>query len=149
MADEHESERDDLRAHVRGEEPSLDQRVTLRGGPDNVDKLRRHALRTNRAFLLDGHSVFGVSVFCALDDIGPGSLDGLLRDRLSTYRWVHTPTVEQLTKAGFQLLATFGRPHFTLLLDDVTDDLLAQLGEALGPPVENPYHRTGRSGPRR
>lgn len=146
MADEHQSERDEVRAHVRLEAPSVDQTVTLRGGPDNVDKLRRHALRTNRAFLLDGRPVFGVSVFCALDDIGPGSLDGLLRDRLSSYRWLHTPTVEQLADAGFELLATFGRPHFTLLLDDLTHHLLARLEDALGPPVENPYHRTGRSG---
>lgn len=146
MADEHETSRDELRDHVRADALGPEQTITLRGGPDNIDKLRRHALRTNRAFVLDGNPVFGVSVFCALDDIGPGSLDGLLRDRLSTYRWVHTTTVEQLTEAGFQLLATFGRPHLTLLLDDVTDDLLARLEEALGPPVENPYHRAGRSG---
>lgn len=146
MADEHETPRDELRDHFRADAPGPQQTVTLRGGPDNIDKLRRHALRTNRAFVLDGDPVFGVSVFCALDDIGPGSLDGLLRDRLSTYRWVHTPTVDQLAGAGFQLLATFSRPHFTLLLDDVTDDLLARLEEALGPPVENPYHRTGLSG---
>ncbi len=146
MADERASDRADLRDHVRADAPSLDHQVTLRGGPDDVDKLRRHALRTNRAFLLDGHPVFGVSVFCVLDDIGPGSLDGLLRDRLSSYRWVHTPTVEQLADAGFGLLATFGRPHFTLLLDNVTDELLARLEGALGSAVENPYHRTGRSG---
>lgn len=146
MADEHETSGDELRDHVRADALGPQQTVTLRGGPDNIDKLRRHAQRTNRAFVLDGKPVFGVSVFCALDDIGPGSLDGLLRDRLSTYRWVHTPTAAHLADAGFQLLATFGRPHFTLLLDDVTDDLLAGLEEALGPPVENPYHRIGRSG---
>jgi hypothetical protein len=146
MADEHETPRDELRDHVRADALGPRQTVTLRGGPDNIDKLRRHAVRTNRAFVLDGDPVFGVSVFCALDDIGPGSLDGLLQDRLGTYRWVHTPTIHQLAGAGFQVLATFSRPHFTLLLDDVTDDLLARLEEALGPPVENPYHRTGRSG---
>lgn len=143
MADDLDTERDELRRHVRVEALGQDLTVVLRGGPDTVDKLRRHALRTNRAFALDGDPVFGVSVFCALDAIGPGSLDGLLRRRLSTYRWVHTPTVEQLSDDGFQLLATFGRPHFTLLLDDVTDDLLTRLAEALGPPVRNPYHRTG------
>lgn len=139
-------ERDELRDHVRDERVDLNQTVTLRGGPDTVDKLRRHATRTHRAFVLDGEPVFGVSVFCALDDIGPGSLDGLLRSRLATYRWVHTPTAGQLAEAGFALLATFARPHYTLLLDDVTDEQLGQLESALGPPVENPYHRRGRSG---
>jgi hypothetical protein len=146
MVDDLEPAREELRHHVRAEAISLDQTVTLRGGPDNVAKLRRHALRTHRAFMLDGHPVYGVSVFCALDDIGPGSFDGLLRSRLTSYRWVHTPTVGQLADAGFDLLATFVRPHVTLLLDDVTDELLARLEDALGPPVENPYHRTGRSG---
>jgi hypothetical protein len=146
MADEHQTAHDELRGHVRRDSLNLGQTVALRGGPDNIDKLRRHALRTNRAFVLDGLPVFGVSVFCAQDDVGPGSLEGLLQDRLSTYRWVHTPTVERLTEAGFLLLATFGRPHFTLLLDDVGDDRLARLEEALGPAVENPYHQRGRSG---
>jgi hypothetical protein len=147
MADDRAAdEPDELREHVRDEVVDLGQTVTLRGGPDSVDKLRRHAMRTHRAFELDGAPVYGVSVFCALDDIGPGSLDGLLRSRLVTYRWVHTPTAGQLAEAGFSLLATFARPHYTLLLDDVTDEQLGQLEASLGPPVENPYHRRGRSG---
>jgi hypothetical protein len=141
-----DDKRDELRNHVRDEHVDLDQTVTLRGGPDNIDKLRRHASRTHRAFVLDGEPVFGVSVFCALDDIGPGSLDGLLRSRLATYRWVHTPTAGQLAEAGFSLLATFARPHYTLLLDAIGDEDLGRLETALGPPVENPYHRRGRSG---
>jgi len=52
-------------------------------------------MRTHRAFVPDGQSVYGVSVFCALDDIGPGSLDGPLGSRLSTDRWVHMPTARQ------------------------------------------------------
>jgi len=145
MVDEPER-RDELRDHVRAETLLDDQTVTVRGGPDNIDKLRRHATRTHRAFVLDGHPVYGVSVFCALDDIGPSSLDGLLDGRLATYRWVHTPTVSQLTDAGFSLLATFGRPHYTLLVDEISDEVLELLQVALGPSGENPYHRRGRSG---
>ncbi len=147
MADDPaEVQRDELRDHVRDELVDLDQTVTLRGGPDNFDKLHRHATRTHRAFILDGEPVYGLSVLCALDDIGPGSLDGLLRSRLVTYRWVHTPTAGALTEAGFSLLATFARPHYTLLLDDLTTELLERLETALGPPAKNPYHRTGRFG---
>ncbi len=76
-------------------------------------------------------------------------LDGLLSSRLANYRWVHTPTARQLGDAGFTLLATFSRPHYTLLLDQITDELLGRLEAALGPPIENPYHRTGRTRPTR
>lgn len=143
--DQANGERDELRGHVRAEVLDLDQIVTLRGGPDNVDKLRLHATRTHRAFVLDGQPVYGVSVFCALDDTGAASLDGLLSGRLATYRWVNTPRARQLVEAGFTLLATFARPHYTLLLDDTSEDLLGRLEVALGPAIENPYHRRGRS----
>jgi hypothetical protein len=123
--------------------------VALRGGPDNLDKLRRHATRTHRAFVLDGQPVYGVSVFCALDDIGPASLDGLLGSRLITYRWVHTPTARHVEDAGFTLLATFARPHYTLVFDEITDELLEHLASALGPPIVNPYHRSARNRPTR
>lgn len=142
-------EREELRVHVRVELLDPYGTVALRGGPDNIDKLRRHAARTHRAYVLDGRPVSGVSVFCALDDIGPASLDGLLSSRLATYRWVHTPSARALDEAGFALLPTFARPHYTLLLDEVTDDLLGRLASALGPPIENPYHRQGRSWPTR
>jgi hypothetical protein len=119
----------------------------LRGGPDNLDKLRRHAARTHRAFVFDGRPVYGVSVFGALDEIGPASIDGLLSGRLATYRWVHRPTAGELTDAGFALLATFARPHYTLVLADLGDDTLQRLVTSLGPAIENPYHRTGRDRP--
>jgi hypothetical protein len=107
---------EDLRARVRDEAPPSDAVVVLRGGPDTVQKLAGHARRTHAAYCLDREPVWGVSVFAALDDVGPASLDGLLADRLVSYRLVHLPTVRSLTEAGFDLLATFRRPHFTLLL---------------------------------
>jgi hypothetical protein len=147
MADDPAADaRDELRAQVRIEELRLDSTVALRGGPDSIDKIRRHATRTHRAFMLDGQPVYGISVFCAMDDIGPASLDGLLRTRLTTYRWVHTPTVQQLAEAGFTLLSTFGRPHYTLVLGSIANDELEKLEVALGSPSENPYHQRGRSG---
>ena len=52
--------------------------------------------------------LWGISVYCALDDVGAASLDGLLR-RFSTYRVVHLPRAGQLRRATFQLLPSFGR----------------------------------------
>jgi hypothetical protein len=77
----------------------------------------------------------GISVFCALDDIGPASLDGILAGKLSTYRVVHLVPAGRVLDAGLDLLPTFGRPHMTLLLASLDDvDALLRL---LDPAQEN------------
>jgi hypothetical protein len=137
----------DLRSHIR-EEPALARSVlVVRGGPIDLDKLRHHAERTHRTFLLDGQAVWGVSVFCALDASGASSLDAVLSDLLRSYRSVHLPRVGDLLDAGFELLPTFGRPHYTLRLAGVTDTELSRLVGALGTGQPNPYY--GQAGPRR
>lgn len=114
--------------------------MVVRGGPDTLTKLAVHARRTRRAYRLDGEPLWGVSVFCALDEIGPASLDGILSGRMATYGLVHTPTVGRLIEAGFDLLPTFGRPHYTVRFASDADDELARLLTALGPAEPNPYH---------
>lgn len=44
--------------------------------------LGAHARRLHGAFVLDGLDVYGVSVFVALDDVGPASQRGLLTGKL-------------------------------------------------------------------
>ena len=139
--------REELRPNVRSEAPAADAVVVVRGGPDSAAKLAAHVERTHRAFSLDGAPVWGVSVFAALDDIGPASLDGLLASRMASYRVVHLPSVSVLLAAGFVLLPTFRRPHFTLLLGSGAELEVRRLLDALGPPRPNPYH--GGSRPRR
>lgn len=141
MADQ--PERQELRPHLRGEAIPDDSIVVVRGGPSSLDKLAAHAVRTHAAFVLDGQPLFGVSVFCALDDIGPSSLDGLLQ-RFAPYRVVHLPLAGRLREAGFELLGSFRRPHFTVRLG--TLDELPRLLDALGRAEPNPYHgrRPGR-----
>jgi hypothetical protein len=135
----------DLRDFVRSEKFSSDATVVVRGGPDTAAKLVVHAERVRRAFVLDGCPVLGISVFAALDDIGPASLDGILAGKLPTYRVVHLVTAGELAEAGFESLPTFGRPHFTLLLTGV--DQVASLLKLLGPVHANP--RYGEMGRRR
>jgi hypothetical protein len=65
---------DDLRPHVRLEQPPSDDVLLIRGGEDSVQKLRRHAERTHRAFTLDGRPFYGLSVFCALDELAQRQL---------------------------------------------------------------------------
>lgn len=141
--------RQELRPHLRDERPPGDTVVVIRGGPVTLAKLAEHAQRMHMAFALDGQPLWGVSVFCALDDIGPASLDGLLGGRLASYRTVHLPTVAQLSEARFDLLPTFNRPHFTLRLAGISDAELDWLLAALGPGRDNPYHGGRRPGRRR
>jgi hypothetical protein len=103
-----------------------------------VAKLTAHAERVRRAFVLDGGPVLGISVFGALDDIGPASLDGILSGKLASYRAVHLVSVGRLTGAGFDVLPTFGRPHMTLLLSSL--DRVESLLELLGLPQVNPRY---------
>ena len=139
--------RQELRPLLREEAPPADGVLVVRGGPSSIERLREHAQRTHDAYAFDGRPFWGVSVFCALDDVGPASLDALLR-RFASYRVVHLPTVAQLAAAGFGLLPTFRRPHFTVRLEDAGDPSLTTLLNALGPDRANPYHgrqRRGRS----
>ena len=88
--------------------------VVLRGGPDTLVKIVRHARRTEQRWALDGVPLLGVSVFCALDPDGPASFDGLLASRMCSYRVVHRVPAGKLLAAGFELLPTVGRPHYTI-----------------------------------
>ena len=100
----------ELRTHVRAEQPREDDVVMIRGGPDTAAKLAGHATRMHAIYVLDTHPIFGISVFAALDDIGPASRDHLLAERMMSYRVVHLPLAGTLVEAGFELLPTFGRP---------------------------------------
>jgi len=139
--------REELRPSVRAEVIADDRLIVVRGGPDSVASLARHAQRTSRGFLLDGEPFWGVSVMAALDDIGPASLAGILAGRMATYSTVHTPTAGGLTAAGFDLMPTFGRPHVTVRLGSAGPAELELLLAALGPARPNPYH--GGRQPRR
>jgi hypothetical protein len=131
--------REELRPYLRDERPPDDSTVTVRGGPDTLAKLTGHARRTHDAYVLDGRPLWGISVYCAVDDIGPASLDGVLR-RFASYRVVHLPRTGQLRSAGFQLLPSFGRPHYTIRLEDDGQAGLTRLLDVLGPAHVNKYY---------
>ena len=78
-------ERQELRPILRAESVPADGIVVVRGGPASLAKVLSHAQRTHDAFVLDGQPIWGISVFCALDDLGGASLDSLLR-RFASYR---------------------------------------------------------------
>ena len=114
--------------------PPNDAVLLVRGGRDSIEKLRRHAERPARRWLLDGVPLTGISVFAALD----GNVEELLA-RFSSYRFVYTPTVA-VVREHFALLATGARPPFTIKLPDTTDAVLHRLLSVLGEKRHNEYH---------
>jgi hypothetical protein len=140
--------REDQRPKLRDDKGFSDALEVIRGGPDSVEKLRRHVRRTHRAWCLSGVPLYGISVFCVLDDIGPASLRGILGSRLVTYRRVHVTTVGALREGGFLLLATGRRPHFTTVLASDEDRDLNRLLACLGPPQDNREHLAALRGPK-
>jgi hypothetical protein len=87
---------------LRGEPPPAASTLLVRGGPDTVGKLRRHAERTARAWALDGEPLLGISLFAVLDT----SLDDLLRRRFTSFRTIYLPTASRLAEYRFELLPT-------------------------------------------
>lgn len=81
--------------------------------------------------------MLGISVFVALDDVGPVSERGILAGKLRSYPSLYRSTVGRLTDAGFVLLPTFARPHFTIVLPAL--EAASDLATALGPLLANPY----------
>jgi hypothetical protein len=88
--------------------------------------------------LRGGQPLLGISVFAVLDP----PLDDLLRRRFATFRTIYLPTAGDLTRYGFDLLATALRPHFTVRLHRADGQELGQLLQALGPAWPNPQCAT-------
>ena len=130
------SQRIEQRPRLRVETLPADATIVVRGGRDTAEKLLNHALRTSRAWSLDGYPLLGISVFAVLDR----SVDALLRQRFATFRTVYLPTAEDLTSVGFELLPTGLRPHFTVRLRDAEPKELKRLLVALGEARDNPAY---------
>jgi hypothetical protein len=121
---------------LRNERVPEDATIVVRGGSDTLEKLRRHAERTARAWSLDGQPLLGISVFAVLDM----PLEDLLRQRFTSFRTIHLPTAARLVSHGFHLLPTGQRPHYTVRLRRATDTELGRLLAALGDVQRNPQY---------
>lgn len=132
-------ERIEQRTRRRDEPPLAASTLLVRGGPDTVGKLRRHAERTARAWALDGEPLFGISVFAVLDT----SLDDLLRHRFTSFRTIYLLAAGRLAEYRFELLPTGKRPHFTVRLQRADDAELDRLLTALNAARPNPQYARG------
>ncbi len=132
-------ERVEQRTRLRDEQPPAAATVLIRGGPDTVGKLRRHAERTARAWALDGRPFLGISVFAVLDM----PLEDQLRRRFTSFRTVYLPTAGRLAEHRFELLPTGQRPHFTVRLQHADESELDRLLAALGAAQPNSQYARG------
>lgn len=121
---------------LRSEQPPDDAAVVLRAGVMGPDNVRRSAERT---FAL--YAVYGISVEGVLDGTVQDACRG---DRIAGYRQVRLSTFGRLRSAGFALLATFDRPHFTLVLADLSELTVARLAKCFDEPIPNPGRPGGR-----
>lgn len=116
---------------IRAEQPPDDATVIIRAGVMQRPTIKKAADRTFDAF-----GVYGISVEGVIDT---GVIEACRRsERLASYRQVRLSTFGQVRTAGFALLATFTRPHYTLVLPDLAELTVARLDRAFGDPQPNP-----------
>lgn len=121
---------------LRGEEPPEDDVVVVRAGVNGLspETVVRAAQRSVQSF-----GFLGISVSLALDESLEDLCAGL--DELRRYGQIRVSTVGELRTAGFALLATGQRPHFDIVLPDLTEATFLRLAEAFAPAQPNPGRR--------
>lgn len=101
-------------------EPAPDDGLFLVRGDELVaETLRRDAIRTYRRFGEYGVSVLGASTEADIDELA----GGLLR----RFEVLTVMTAGALRRSGIQLRPTFRRPHYTVMLPDLGEDIFRLL----------------------
>ena len=128
-----------IEQHVRQSEildPNTD--LVIRGSPLTVDGLLHNADATRRRYSLGARPFVAVSADVT---IGAWDLGTILSGRRLRTRPNYAATaVGQLAEAGFELLATFGAPHYSVILPSYTRETAERLLEVLGAPIANPHY---------
>jgi hypothetical protein len=100
---------------VRKERRAPDSLMVVRGGDLSEEEIRRDALRAHRRFGEYGISAFGAPSDRALDEIARGPL--VRFDVLTLF------TAGELRRSSLELRPTFRRPHYTVMLPVLDEDL--------------------------
>jgi hypothetical protein len=133
------SESTPIEGHVRpGEVVDPNAHLVVRGWPLIVDGLLRNADATRRRYSRAGRPFVAVS---AEVTIAGWDVDAILSGpRLRTRRSYAAVPVRRVVEAGFDLLATFSAPHYSVVLPSYTDVAAQRLMEVLGEVRVNPHH---------
>lgn len=116
---------------VRAEQLADDALLVVRGGLLEFASLRADALAAAARFGAPGISVFAAPTASDLDD--------LARERLDRFEVVTVMTAGAIRSAGLELLPTFRRPRYTVLLPGPDAGLRALLG-CENRVIANPHH---------
>jgi hypothetical protein len=100
---------------VRRESAPDDALFVVRGGELAAETLRRDAIRTFRRFGEYGVSVLGAPTEEDIDELA----GGLLR----SFEILTVVTAGALRRSGIELRPTFRRPHYTVMLPDLDEDV--------------------------
>lgn len=130
-----------IEPHVRDEVPPDDAHVVIRGGPVAAEKIVEHALRQAREYSLAGAPMWSVSVSLT---ISGWSVDEILAGPMASRSTIATSTVGVLRGSGYRLLATYGAPHFDLVLPGASYDAAVRLLSHFTVGQPNPYKRRRR-----
>lgn len=98
--------------------------------------VRRAAERT-----FDLYAVYGISVEGVLDTTVQDPCRG---ERVVGYRQVRLSTFGCVRGGAFALFATFDRPHFAVVLADLSELTLTRLDRCFDDPIPNPGRGPGR-----
>ena len=135
-------EKDALEDVLRPDEVPDGLVLLLRAGDerDDVDLLKRQALRLHRRYTYDGNDCWGISVFAATEENEPWVLATKMGVRRRYYR------VQRSDLADWSLLPTFNTPHWTVLFDGPDGPAYQAFLDALGQIRDNPFwkRRPGR-----
>ncbi|MGH8925414.1 MAG: hypothetical protein ACREA0_27145 [bacterium] len=128
--------------HLRPNEvldPAAD--LVVRGWPLTIDGILRNADATRNRFSRSGAPFIAVS---AEVTIAGWDLDAILSGpRLRTRSRYASAPVGAVQAAGFELLATFVAPHYSIVLPTYTENVVQRLLDVLGEPMPN-LHFIGR-----
>jgi hypothetical protein len=135
--------KDALEDVLRPNEVPEDLVFLLRAGAeDDVDLLKRQALRLDRRYSFEGAACFGVSVFAATEENEPWVLATKMDVRRRYYRLRY----RDVANLRLRLLPTFNAPHWTVLFNGPDGPEYQAFIDALGEIRDNPYwkRRPGR-----
>jgi hypothetical protein len=114
-----------------GEPPPDDAAVVIRAGVMTAAHIENAASQC-----LELRGVLAISVVAVLDTtVAEACADSR---RLLRYRQLRLSSFGRLRAAGFALLPTFDRPHFSLVLPDLSELTLARLDRCFDSPIPNP-----------
>jgi len=123
----------------------LDRRADLviRGAPLDPEGLLRNAEATGRRYTRAGESFLAISAEVTIDGWSLSSI--LAGPRLRTRRTFASVGAGIVLDAGFELLATFSAPHYSVVLPSCTWETGQLLSSIFGEAQGNDYF--GRSDP--